>query len=140
MNYLKGKKMINKILKFILKHISKNPVLRWTKNVIKKCLSFIRLYQYIIFNPKEVHDTKNTIYLVYSMGKNGSMSVYKTLKNRLPHLNIFHVHFLSDDGLKAAEDFNNRNDQTLNANNIKNCIAKNENSVLKIISLVRELT
>lgn len=130
--------MKNKNLKSILIHISKYPVLGSAKSVILKCLSFIKLYKYIIFNPKEVRDTKNTIYLVYTAGKSGSQSVNKTLKNRLPHLNIFSVHFLSDEGLKASEDFNNNNFTTLKASKFKSVINDNPNSILKIISLVRE--
>jgi hypothetical protein len=72
------------------------------------------------------------------MGKNGSASVYQTLKNRFPHLNIFHVHFLSDSGLKEAEEFTKRKGQTLEANKIKTVIDQNPNKVLRIITLVRE--
>ena len=72
------------------------------------------------------------------MGKNGSASVYQTLKTRFPHLNIFHVHFLSDSGLEEAEAFANRNGQTLEANKIKTVIDQNPNKVLRIITLVRE--
>jgi len=42
----------------------------------------------------------NEIILVYSMGKVGSSTLYHTLAKRLPTIDIFHAHFLSDYWLK----------------------------------------
>ena len=38
----------------------------------------------------------DTLFLVYSMGKTGSSSVYYTLMRDLPFNKVLHVHFLSD--------------------------------------------
>ena len=52
--------------------------------LIKTRKSITNLYKY-----------KDTLFLVYSMGKTGSSSVYYTLMRDLPFNKVLHVHFLS---------------------------------------------
>jgi hypothetical protein len=43
--------------------------------------------------------------IIYQMGKVGSTTVYKSLKNANLYSPIYHVHFLSWEGIKNAEDY-----------------------------------
>jgi hypothetical protein len=81
-----------------------------------------------------------SIILVYSMGKVGSSSVDVALRKRLPHVKIFHVHFLSDHWLKeilpGLNSFFHTNIEL--GNSVLNFISQNPRKRLKIVTLVRE--
>lgn len=85
-------------------------------------------------------EINRAIILVYSMGKVGSTSVYRSLRARLPHANIFHVHFLSDywlnERLPNADAHFHGNIKI--GKRIRDFIARHPNRRLKIITLVRE--
>lgn len=84
--------------------------------------------------------TRRNIVLVYSMGKVGSSSVYRSLRARLPNTKLFHVHFLSDhwlnERLPAADPHFHSNIDI--GKHIRNVIAKHSECRLKVITLVRE--
>lgn len=82
----------------------------------------------------------DTIFLVYSMGKVGSASIYTSLKNQKPYSDIFHLHFLSKNWLdkllpKEHESFHSN---IKLGNDILKFIKKNPTKRIKIITLVRE--
>lgn len=87
-------------------------------------------------------NNKNPI-LVYQMGKVGSSTVTKTLKKAL-NTPVYHVHFLTDDGLKMqAEAFLKYRHHDLpvfvkQAQAIKSKIEQKTNNKWKIITLVRD--
>lgn len=80
------------------------------------------------------------IYLIYSMGKVGSASIYSSLKRKKPYSDIFHLHFLSDNYLKNILPEQNEffhSNITLGEKILKH-IRKNKNKRIKVITLVRE--
>jgi hypothetical protein len=83
---------------------------------------------------------QNTIFLVYSMGKVGSSSVYQTLKHRLPFAKVFHLHFLSkfwlNDKLPKLHSFFHSNIEL--GNRTLDYLQKHSSDRIKIITLVRE--
>jgi Putative capsular polysaccharide synthesis protein len=80
------------------------------------------------------------IYLIYSMGKVGSASIYTSLKQKKPYSDIFHLHFLSDNYLKnilpKQPEFFHSNIAL--GNKILRHIKKNKHKRIKVITLVRE--
>lgn len=43
--------------------------------------------------------------VIYQMGKVGSTTIVESLRRSVPERSIFHVHFLSTEGIKIEEDF-----------------------------------
>ena len=88
---------------------------------------------------KKVFIDKN-IYLVYSMGKVGSYSIYESLKKKKPFSDIFHVHFLSKNYLEnllpKGDEYFQLN--IITGNRILEHIRANPNKRIKLITLVRE--
>jgi hypothetical protein len=72
------------------------------------------------------------------MGKVGSSSIYRSIKEKFPYANIFHVHFLTENGLKSADQFHNVNMHTHQASLIKKVVKENPSKTIKIITVVRE--
>lgn len=81
---------------------------------------------------------KKFIYLVYSMGKVGSSTVYHTLRDHLPFAAIFHVHFLSDHWLRDVLPHANRPREIERGFAIRDYIEKNPDQRLRVVTLVRE--
>lgn len=100
------------------------------KKVISKARKAIRKHTY----------KHHSVFLVYTMGKVGSASMYLSLKRRFPFAYVFHVHFLSRHWLKERlpkehEIFHSNIELGESINQI---IAKNPRLRIKIITLVRE--
>lgn len=80
------------------------------------------------------------IYLIYSMGKVGSDSIYRMLREAKPYCPVFHVHFLSkywlNERLPAMPESFLHNITT--GNKILTYIKQNPGRRIKVITLVRE--
>lgn len=50
-------------------------------------------------------DHDSPVVLVYQMGKVGSSTIVASLRDRAPHLGVFHVHYLTAEGLGDRESF-----------------------------------
>ncbi|MGJ5642468.1 putative capsular polysaccharide synthesis family protein [Formosa sp. S-31] len=79
------------------------------------------------------------IILVYTMGKVGSSTIYKTIKKHGPKAIVFHVHFLSDRYINETDSnrYNYQSNKRL-AEKIRNTIKAFPRHRIKIISMVRE--
>ncbi len=90
-------------------------------------LFFFRKYykRYMIF--------KNVVFLIYSMGRTGSSSVYYTFLKEFPFNKIFHVHILSDFFLEGRNDRN-----IVLANKVKQYLKRNPDKKVTRISLYRD--
>jgi hypothetical protein len=83
--------------------------------------------------------TVDEVYIVYSMGKVGSSTVYSTLKRKFNNkIKVFHVHFLSDDGLEKRKNQKQHERNLQIGYEIKEYIKRNPEKKIKIITLVRE--
>ena len=81
---------------------------------------------------------RNSIFLVYSMGKVGSSTLYESLKSHMPFNDIFHVHFLSDYWLKEILPQSPHSYNIQIGKKILDTIERNPQKRLKIITLTRE--
>ncbi|WP_156115565.1 putative capsular polysaccharide synthesis family protein [Psychroserpens sp. Hel_I_66] len=97
-----------------------------------------RIYRFI----KRQYFTKfgldRDLYLVYTMSKVGSSTVYNSLKKKYPFKEIHHIHFLGDtwlDSFKTGHPTFNNN--LKNASNLNKLLAKKRWNI-KIISLTRD--
>lgn len=86
-----------------------------------------------------------TAIIVYQMGKVGSTTVYFSVKDALPFIPVFHVHFLSHSALKEQEIFYNSVGKTSNqirhlrhGNFLRKKIDKSAAIHWKIITMVRD--
>ena len=82
----------------------------------------------IIYNPIDYLKQKNKVFLIYTMGKVGSTSVYNSLKKQLPFAKVFHVHFLSDFYLNEVLPKTNHTWNIDNGRKILNYLQKNPES------------
>ena len=80
------------------------------------------------------------VYLVYSMGKVGSTSIYRSLKQRKPYSDVFHMHFLSENWLrnKLPKEHEIFHSNIKIGDDILKFVADNPKKRHKIITLVRE--
>ncbi len=81
---------------------------------------------------------KGYVYLVYSMGKVGSSTVYHTLREHLPFNAVFHVHFLSDHWLENVLPHANRPHEIKRGFAIRNYLEEHPEQRLRVVTLVRE--
>lgn len=93
---------------------------------------------YKIKHPEEFQRSKNSVYVIYTMGKVGSTTLYSTLWEKIPHENLYHVHFLSEAGMRKREEFHNDPNVTAEDRKIIEYINQHPDKKLKIITLVRE--
>lgn len=75
---------------------------------------------------------KNNIYLIYTMGKVASSSIYATLSYNFPLIPIFHAHVLSPHRIHKSPDVYQKHAPILQY------LQKNTTKKIKIITLVRE--
>ena len=87
---------------------------------------------------KDYWKLKNNIILIYNASKVGSSTVYFNLKERLPFIEILHVHFLSERWLTEFKSSGKWLNNIKTATKVKNLLSKNSNSRIKIITLVRD--
>ena len=88
---------------------------------------------------KRLVNDKN-IYVIYTMSKVGSSTVYQSLKSKRPFSDIFHVHFLSENYLDniLPQLHENFHSNIPIGREILSFIAKNPNSRIKIVTLTRD--
>lgn len=72
------------------------------------------------------------------MGKVGSTSLYKTLKEAMPANSVFHVHFLSKRWLNKAKENTGKERNISKANDVLHHIAEHPGDRIRIITLIRE--
>jgi hypothetical protein len=103
---------------------------------------FTRKILFWITHPMEARQTKNSIFLVYTMGKVASMSVFHTISKRLPHVKTFAMHYMCQENLSRQElilkDSIYRKMHTDHALKIWRCIDQNPGREKKIITVVRD--
>ncbi len=117
-------------------------------NLRRYIYEWCRKTLYRLQHPREAKQTRDSIYLIYTMGKVASMSVLDAVTGRLPHVPVFAMHYLSEANLRRQEEqlgnsahWDNqlyRKIHTLHARKIRNCIAKHPQNHIRIITLVRE--
>lgn len=93
-----------------------------------------------IYPIRKLLTNDNNIYLIYTMGKVGSSSIFESLKRKKPYSDVFHVHFLSENYLenilpRRHENF--RHNITIGENVLAH-IDKKPGSRIKIVTLTRE--
>lgn len=114
--------------------INKN-VKRTTMSLKNSVLGKInRLFHHYLKRKEENKD----LYLIYTMGKVGSASVYHSLKEMFPNKKVLHVHFLGDTWLNKF-----KTDHEVFSNNIRNAeriysLMKLKKWNIKIITLTRD--
>lgn len=77
-------------------------------------------------------------YLVYTMGKVGSQTVYRTLREALPFSHVAHVHFLSERWTEGVLPHTNHAADVAHARSLKEQLAARPDLRLRVITLVRE--
>ncbi len=89
---------------------------------------------------KKLTYSDNDVFLIYSMGKVGSSSIYTSLKNQKRYSDIYHVHFLSNNWLdKILPELHESFHSNIKLGyDILNFIEKHPQKKLRIITLVRE--
>ncbi|MFX0070554.1 MAG: putative capsular polysaccharide synthesis family protein [Candidatus Hermodarchaeota archaeon] len=82
--------------------------------------------------------------IIYQVGKVGSTTVYKSLKNARLRNPVYHLHFLSDEGIKSAEEYHLGLERPVIPNHIRlskllrKKMDKTKGVKWKIITLVRD--
>jgi hypothetical protein len=109
---------------------------------IRLSREFTRKILFWITHPVEARQTKDSIFLVYTMGKVASMSIFHTVNKRLPHVKTFAMHYMSQENLERQEhilkDSIYRKMHTDHAIKIWRCIDQNPGKEKKIITVVRD--
>ena len=98
----------------------------------------LKYNSYRFTNPTAFKQLQDTIFIIYTMGKVGSTTLYSTLWEKVPHNSLYHVHFLSERGMKKREEFSRNPDVTQDDRALASYIENNPHKRLKIITLVRE--
>ncbi len=104
--------------------------------IIFKANALIHIYKSVKNSLKH----SDTLFLVYSMGKTGSSSVYYTLMRDFPFNKVLHVHFLSDYWYSWFYDQNKKSKKKVRnqilSDNAKNYINKKKDIVT--ITIIRD--
>lgn len=87
-------------------------------------------YNYFLF--------RDSLILVYTMGKVGSTTVYRTIKNEFPLNKVHHVHYLSDYFLNEVLPVTSRNEQISLGRRVNADMNKSLSHRVKVISVVRD--
>ncbi|CAN5422868.1 putative capsular polysaccharide synthesis family protein [soil metagenome] len=91
-----------------------------------------------LFNRKEFKILNNFIFNAYTMGKVGSVTIEKTIAKRVFYNKIFHLHFLSKEGLEKHKAFNKTEQGYSDAREFEVVRKNNPQKRVKIITLVRD--
>jgi hypothetical protein len=93
-------------------------------------------------HPAEARQSKNSIFLVYTMGKVASMSILHTVSKRLPHVKTFAMHYMNQENLDRQElilkESIYRMMHTDHALKIQRCIIHYPGKDIRIITVVRD--
>ena len=109
-----------------------------TKKIKKRVTSKFQFLFFIISRWRQYILLRNNIIVVFTMGKVGSSTIYHNLKEMAPYLDIFHLHFLTDEGVADAEIINGESYGRHIADTVKKTIALNPNKIVKVITMVRD--
>lgn len=82
----------------------------------------------------------DNIYLIYTMGKVGSSSIYQSLKKEIPFADIYHIHHLSDHWLHEILPKGHKKflPNIAIGEDVLRFIERNPNKRFKVITLTRE--
>ena len=105
---------------------------------LDRLLYFFKKNFYVLFNRKEYLLLNNNIFIAYTMGKVGSITIEKAISQKVFYNKVFHVHFLSQPGLKAHKEFNKTDSGYKLAARFEAEWKNNKHKRLKVITLVRE--
>jgi Putative capsular polysaccharide synthesis protein len=112
------------------------------KRILWRLKKWVQGRLFWIKHPQQARHTRNNIFLVYTMGKVASMSVFNTLLKRLPHVPVFAMHYVSEKNLAQQEqllkDSLYKKMHRIHAAKIKHCINRHPQREIKIITIVRE--
>lgn len=94
----------------------------------------------LLFLIKKKIKNDTNIYLIYTMGKVGSSSIYHSLKKQKPYSEIYHVHFLSKNYLDniLPKEHKIFHSSIPKGRDILSAINQRPKSRIKIITLTRE--
>lgn len=98
----------------------------------------LSLVLFMALHHKKYREAGKHLYIVYTMAKVGSSSVYTILGFRIPHHSLFHMHFLTEEGFVRREKFHKDSAITLQDRKLQQLIKSSPQRRLKIITLVRE--
>ena len=91
-----------------------------------------------MFHSNEYDILNNMLFLTYTMGKVGSMSIDKAIASRIFYRTNFHVHFLTANGLKKHKEFNQTDSGYELATIIEQARRSEPGRRLKVITVVRD--
>ena len=97
-------------------------------------------FKHRVLNAPNAWRQRNSFFLVYTLGKVGSSTIYATLKKKLPGVPVHHVHYLSE---KFLSDLLPKSDAYFRKHialgrSILAHLDKHKEKRIKIITLVRE--
>jgi hypothetical protein len=106
------------------------------------CGEVIRGRLFRLLHPLEARRTQDSVFLVYTMGKVASMSVYHSITRRLPHTKSFAMHYMMPESLARQEDMLKesiyRTMHTEHALKIQRCLDRHPGKEIRIITMVRD--
>ena len=80
---------------------------------------------------------QETVYLVYTLGKVGSQTIYITLREKILESDVFHLHFVSDSWFNNPNKILSKKPEAIKiAQKVRSIVSSNKK--IKIISLVRD--
>ncbi len=107
-------------------------------NALNRIGCAVKKNLFILFNRNEYHLLNHNIFVAYTMGKVGSVTIEKAIAARVFYNPVFHLHFLSKEGLKKHKEFNKSNSGYELASDFETERNNNKQKRLKIITLVRD--
>lgn len=91
---------------------------------------------YKLTHPKK--QSLKEVYLVYTLGKVGSQTIYLTLQENILDSDIFHVHFLSNAWIEKKDFPGSSKSRAVKKAKKIHCAINSKNTVVKIVSMVRD--
>jgi hypothetical protein len=122
--------------------IAKRKIRDSVNTFSRLCTEFLRKIFFWMMRPAEAQQSKNSMFLVYTMGKVASMSILHTVSKRLPHVKTFAMHYMNQENLDRQEHILKgsiyRKMHTDHALHIRSCIDQNPDKEIKIITVIRD--
>lgn len=108
-------------------------------HILKRALRSLKYKFLVIFRLKNQIKHRKEFFLIYTMGKVASSSIYETIKATLPFNSTYHVHYLTPENIQWRRDFAKNPATTILEDFVRKKLKKNSGKV-KIISVVRDIT
>jgi hypothetical protein len=105
---------------------------------IHKTRRFIRKSAFRLIHPHEYRALSRNIFVTYTMGKVGSMTIERALNDRIFYQRSYHIHFLTPPGLRKHQEFNSTSEGYHLAAHFEKARKDNPEKRLKVITLVRD--